>query len=71
MIESIIALLLIVNDKIVEHRIQDSLSQCLKHKRELTRNMDMGNKNAQCISSEAEVEVNIDGTKTIKKLIME
>ena len=33
MIETIFALLMIVNHEIVEHRIQDTLSDCLKHKR--------------------------------------
>ena len=70
MIETVVALLFFINDKLVEHRIQDSLSECLKHKRLLTRNMSMTNKNIQCIETEAEIEINIDGTKTIKKLIM-
>ena len=33
MVEVVFALLLIVDNKIVEHRIQDSLSNCLKAKR--------------------------------------
>ena len=33
MVEVVFALLLIVDNKITEHRIQDSLSQCLKAKR--------------------------------------
>ena len=70
MIETVIVLLFFINDKLVEHRIQDSLSECLKHKRLITRNMSMQNKSIQCIETEAEIEINIDGTKTIKKLIM-
>ena len=70
MIETVIVLLFFINDKLVEHRIQDSISECLKHKRLLTRNMSMANKSIQCIETEAEIEINIDGTKTIKKLIM-
>ena len=70
MIETAVVLLFFMNDKLVEHRIQDSLSDCLKHKRLITRNMSMQNKNIQCIETEAEIEINIDGTKTIKKLIM-
>jgi hypothetical protein len=54
----------------MEHRIQDSISDCLKHKRLLTRNMSMQNKSIQCIETEAEIEINVDGSKTIKKLIM-
>jgi hypothetical protein len=70
MIETAIILLFFMNDKLVEHRIQDSISECLKHKRLLTRNMSMTNKNVQCIETEAEIEINIDGSKTVKKLIM-
>ena len=70
MIETAIVLLFFMNDKLVEHRIQDSLSNCLKHKRLITRNMSMANKSIQCVETEAEIEINIDGSKTIKKLIM-
>ena len=70
MIETVVVLLFFINDKLVEHRIQDSISECLKHKRLITRNMSMTNKSVQCIETEAEIEINIDGTKTIKKLIM-
>ena len=70
MIQTVIVLLFFMNDKLVEHRIQDSLSDCLKHKRLITRNMSMANKSIQCVETEAEIEINIDGSKTIKKLIM-
>ena len=70
MIETVIVLLFFINDKLVEHRIQDSISDCLKHKRLITRNMSMDNKSIQCIETDAEIDVNIDGTLTIKKLIM-
>jgi hypothetical protein len=70
MIETVVVLMFFVNDKLMEHRIQDSISDCLKHKRLLTRNMSMQNKSIQCIETEAEIEINVDGSKTIKKLIM-
>jgi len=70
MIETAIVLLFFMNDKLVEHRIQDSISECLKHKRLLTRNMSMTNKSVQCIETDAEIEINVDGSKTVKKLIM-
>jgi hypothetical protein len=38
-------------------------------KREATRNMDMQNKQFMCGEVEAEIEENIDGSKTIKKII--
>jgi len=37
MIEHIVALLMFVGPDIKEHRIQDSMSVCLKHKREASR----------------------------------
>ena len=70
MIETAIVLLFFMNDKLEEHRIQDSIFECLKHKRLITRNMSMENKSIQCIETEAEIEINVDGSKTIKKLIM-
>jgi hypothetical protein len=38
-------------------------------KREATRNMDMNNKQFMCGEVEAELETNIDGSKSIKKII--
>ena len=69
MIKLVFALCLFINGELVEHRIQDSLSTCLKMKREATRNMDMENKQFMCGEVEAELETNIDGSKTIKKII--
>jgi len=65
----VFALCLFINGELVEHRIQNSLSDCLKHKREANRNMDMQNKQFMCGEVEAEIEENIDGSKTIKKII--
>ena len=65
----VFALCLFINGELVEHRIQNSLSDCLKHKREATRQMDMQNKQFMCGEVEAEIEENIDGSKTIKKII--
>jgi hypothetical protein len=70
MIETVFALLMFMNNEIKEHRIQDSLSLCLKHKREATRQIS-NNVTYKCIKSKAELEKNIDGTITIKKLILE
>jgi len=71
MTELVVALLMIVNGEIKEARIQPSLSECLKGsriaKRELKAN---SNIKYQCIQSEAELELNIDGSKSIKKLIL-
>tara|TARA_R100000458_G_scaffold28742_1_gene26230 strand:+ start:391 stop:600 length:210 start_codon:yes stop_codon:yes gene_type:complete len=69
MTEVVFALLLLMNNEIKEARIQDSLSICLKHKREAERQQ--SNVTYKCIKSKAELEKNIDGSITIKKLILE
>ena len=67
--ELVIALLMIVNGEIKEHRIQESMSNCLKGKRIAMRDSKKSVQ-YQCIKSMAELESNIDGTKKIKKLIL-
>jgi len=67
----VFALCLFINGQLVEHRIQDSLSTCLKMKREATRNMSMDNKQFMCGEVNAEIEKNIDGSITIKRIIKE
>ena len=71
MIETVVALLMIVNNEIKEHRIQVSMSDCLKGKRLAMRTSKNNNVQYQCIKSKAELEDNIDGSKSIKKLILE
>ena len=68
--EVVIALLMIVNGEIKEHRIQDSMSQCLKGKRIAMRTNTSKNIEYQCIKSMAETEIYM-GQKSIKKLILE
>ena len=70
MIETIVALLMIVDHEIKEHRIQPSMSECLKDKRIAMRKVS-DNVEYKCIKSKAELEDNIDGSKSIKKLILE
>ena len=67
--ELIVALLMIVNGEIKEHRIQVSMSDCLKGKRIAMRTNKNNNIVYQCIKSMAELESNIDGSKSIKKII--
>ena len=67
--EIVIALLMIVNGEIKEHRIQDSMSACLKGKRVASRVYN-ANVQYQCIRSKAETEIYM-GEKSIKKLILE
>ena len=69
MYQLVFALCLFINGELVEHRIQDNLSTCLKMKREATRNMDMENKQFMCGEVEAVLSTNVDGSKTIEKII--
>jgi hypothetical protein len=69
MVKLVIALCLFINGELVEHRIQDSMSTCLKMKREATRNMEMNNKQFMCGEVKAELEKNIDGSISINKII--
>ena len=69
MIELVVGLLMIVNGEIKEHRIQESMSQCLKGKRIAMRGASK-NVEYQCIKSMAETEIYM-GEKSIKKLILE
>ena len=82
MILEVVALLMIIDGEIKEHRIQidpdtnkPSMAMCLKGKRHATRGEKKYNKNSkiqhQCIKSMAEVEQNTDGSPSIKKLILE
>jgi len=69
MSEVVIALLMLVNNEIVEHRIQPSMGICLRGKRVAERQY-QPNVQYTCIKSEAELEKNIDGSISIKKLIL-
>ena len=69
MIESIVALLMFVNGEIKEARLQKSMAVCLRGKREAERTYSES-VSYKCIRSKAELEDNIDGSKSIKKLIL-
>jgi len=70
MTELVVALLMIINGEIKEARIQATMSDCLKGKRVAKRESKSHIK-YQCIKSMAELETNIDGSFSIKKLILE
>ena len=58
MIETVVALLLIINGEIKEARIQTSMSECLKGSRLAKRDLKVNsNIKYQCIRSQAELEV--------------
>ena len=69
MIEVVIALFMLVNHEIKEHRLQPSMSACLKGKRIAERQIS-NNIEYKCIKTKAELESNIDGSKSIKKIII-
>jgi|TARA_R100000541_G_scaffold20607_2_gene30416 hypothetical protein len=68
MTEMVIALLMIVNGEIKEHRIQNSMSDCLKGKRVAMRET-KSHIEYQCIKSMAETEIYLN-EKSIVKLIL-
>ena len=68
MTEVVIALLMIVNGEIKEHRIQESMSTCLKGKRIAMRSAN-SHIEYHCLKSMAETEIYL-GEKSIKKLIL-
>ena len=71
MIETVVALLMFVNAEIKEARLQvDGMAQCLRGKRQAERQYSEGVVYS-CIKSKAELEKNIDGSLSIKKLILE
>ena len=69
MVEVVVAQLMIVNHEIKEHRIQPTMSECLRGKRVANRVYN-ANVEYKCIKSKAEIEIYM-GEKSIKKLILE
>jgi len=70
MTELVVALLMIIKGEIKEARIQPSMSECLKGKR-IAKRESKSHIKYQCIKSMAELEENIDGSLSIKKLILQ
>ena len=70
MIEAAVALLMFINGEIKEARIQENMALCLRHKREAERQYSPS-VTYKCWKGEAELEDNIDGSKSIKKIILE
>ena len=70
MVAEIIALLMFIGPDIKEHRIQENMATCLRHKRVAERQY-KENIQYKCIRSKANLEENIDGTTTIKSIILE
>jgi len=71
MIESVIALLMFINGEIKEARLQaEGMAQCLRGKRQAERQYNES-VSYKCYKGSAELEKNIDGSFSIKKLIIE
>ena len=69
MIAEVVALLMFMGPDIKEHRIQPNMATCLRGKRVAER-VYKENIQYKCIRSKANLEKNIDGTLTIKSLIL-
>ena len=70
MIETVVALLMFVNGSINEARIQESMATCLRGKRQAERQYPES-VSYKCYTGSAELATNIDGSFSIKKLILE
>ena len=67
--ETVVALLMFVNFEIKEHRIQPNMAICLRGKREAERQYSE-TVSYKCVKTQAELEVNNDGSKSIKKIVL-
>tara|TARA_Y100000593_G_scaffold17008_1_gene33943 strand:+ start:156 stop:365 length:210 start_codon:yes stop_codon:yes gene_type:complete len=67
--ETVVALLMFVNFEIKEHRIQDSMGMCLRGKREAERQYSE-TVSYKCVKTQAELEINKDGSRSIKKIVL-
>ena len=67
-ISSVVALCMFIAGELKEHRIKESMSDCLKGKRLAERDVNV-NIQYMCGAVEAELEKNIDGSLTIKSII--
>jgi len=67
--ETVVALLMFINFEIKEHRIQPSMGVCLRGKREAERTYS-DTVSYKCIKTQAELEDNLDGSQSIKKIIL-
>ena len=68
MIETVVALCMFVAGELTEHRIQPAMSNCLKGKRLAERDKN-DNVDYKCGKVKVELENNIDGSKSIKKIV--
>lgn len=70
MIETIVALMMYLGDKMIEHSPKKSLSDCLETKRKIERNMPAGgNSYVKCSIVKAKTDVDKFGIKRIEKVV--
>ena len=67
-VEGVVALCMFIQGELKEHRIQPAMSERLKGKRVAERDK-TDSIDYKCGKVTAELESNIDGSKTIKKII--
>jgi hypothetical protein len=70
-ISTVVALCMFVAGELQEHRIQNKMSDCLKGKRLAERTNTGDNIEYKCGKVDAILEDNIDGSKSIKKIVEE
>ena len=70
MVETVVALLMFINGEIKEARLQENMAACLRGKREAERTFSES-VTYKCWKGSAELEDNIDGSRSIKKLIID
>ena len=67
-ISTVVALCMFIAGELTEHRIQPAMSDCLKGKRLAERDQNV-NVQYMCGKVDAELEDNIDGSKSIKRIV--
>jgi predicted protein tyrosine phosphatase len=67
-ISTVVALCMFIAGELKEHRIQESMSECLKGKRLAERDINV-NVQYMCGKVDAVLEENIDGSNSIKKIV--
>ena len=68
MIETVVALLLILNGNLLEHTYKDSLSSCLKSKRIAIKEVNPESVVFKCEKVKAKTEIYMGGKKILKIL---
>jgi len=65
----VLCLFMMPSNELMEHRYQSDLPTCLKMKREAIRNTQSNTVDFRCGQVQAELETNIDGSLSIKKIL--